>query len=204
MDRPPEEVALNEIVDALVTEPRFATGELSPLRAVSGDEALSVLDAIYAGAGDADRRLPVLAERTGQTIACHRGCPGKCCESLVLVSIPEALNIATELARPERRDVRQRFMSRVASWLQDCRARGEEAARVLAAGDHGTYLSLLREHAQPDQPRASLITSRAHEDFYDKANQVLAGLQNAMGGGTSLAPLPVAVLGLLADDAEAA
>ncbi len=89
-----------------------------PDRAVSHDESLAVLDDIYAGSNAADEHLPALAAQLGVEIACHKGCPGKCCESLVLISAPEGLRIANELKKPERRETRERFVARMKKWSE--------------------------------------------------------------------------------------
>ncbi len=224
---------LGDLVDALLAEPRYATGDLPPIRSVSGEETLTVLEDIYAGTNAADDHLPGLAKQMGKDIACHKGCPGKCCESLVLVSAPEGLRIANELTKPERREIRDRFLERMSAWSEKCGDRAQAAADALSAGDVAGYVKQMREHAlshsmcpfntddscdihdvrplpcrqawvldtwkncrssaDPNAPNASLLTSRPHEDLYERAKRVLAGLQNAMGRGTRVDPLPSVV-----------
>jgi Fe-S-cluster containining protein len=228
-----ESVELGELVDALLAEPRYSTGDLSPMRSVSAEESLTVLEDIYAGTDASDEHLPALAKQMGREIACHKGCPGKCCESLVLISEPEGLRIANELKKPERREVRERFLARVIDWAEKTGDRARRAADSLAAGDVRGYVRLMREHGlshsmcpfntddscdihdvrplpcrqawvldtwkncrastDPSAPDASLLTSRPHEDLYERAKRVLAGLQNAMGRGTRVDPLPSVV-----------
>ncbi len=122
-------VELGELVDALLTELRYSTGDLPPLRTVSAEEALTVLEDIYAGTDASDQHLPALAKQMGKEIACHNGCPGKCCESLVLISEPEGLRIADELRKPERREIRERFLARVIDWAEKSRRQGSTGCR---------------------------------------------------------------------------
>ncbi len=56
--------------------------------------------------------------------------------------------------------------------------------------------------ADPEAPRASLLTSRPHENLYDRSRRALAGLQNAMGRGTRVDPLPSVVLRWLEEDSD--
>jgi hypothetical protein len=137
---------LGELVDALLAEPRFATGELPPLRSVTVEESFTVLEDIHAGTDGASEQLPALAKHLGKEIACREGCSG-CCESLVLVWEPEGLRIASELNKPERRAVRDRFLARLAGWTEQCGDRARAAADALSVGDLRGYVQLMGEHA---------------------------------------------------------
>lgn len=230
---------LDDLVSEILSHRDYWEGRKKPSRAPTAEEIESVVAGVYEASQQLDEAMPTVAAKLGTTIACHKGCPGKCCESLVLVSQPEAAHIATYLQREENAALREQFVSRARLWIDEVGENASAAADAASKGLSHRYNRLMLEHgrahamcplntddccdihparplkcreawvaetwvhcraskeADPPKPRA--ISFPQHEAFFDKAIRVVAGLQNAAGGGVERIPLPIAVLRALGE-----
>jgi Fe-S-cluster containining protein len=135
--------SIDDLVEAILSDDPAAW----PRRSPEPGEVLSVLRAIWAGTDQADAVMPDVAARLGVAIACAAGCPGGCCESLVLVSVPEAWAIAAHLREAVAAPARAELERRARDWS----ARSGPAARAAAAwarGDEADYLREMRAHGR--------------------------------------------------------
>ncbi len=142
-----EDVSLEELVDLFLKDPEFASGARPAPRAVDHPEVLRVLDDIFAGCNECDQVIPGIAEELGRQIACERGCPGRCCEVLILVTVPEGIAIASTLTQAHRADDRARYITRLREWKEQLGPRAEEGARAFAEGRQDDYDRVVHEHA---------------------------------------------------------
>ena len=142
------EKSIDELVDEILSDPAYSAGTRAPSRQPLAEELVSVARGICAATRQIDAVIPEVAAKLGAALACHKGCPGKCCESLVLVSLPEALSIAEHLRAPERARQRFAFMRQARQWLGDVGGRAEQAAEALADDDARAYQRMAREHGR--------------------------------------------------------
>src|SRR5690606_25299849 len=81
----------------LQSDPAYASGERLLDPAPTPARAIEALRVIYDTSEELDERMPAVAANLGREIACRKGCPGRCCDVLILISEIEARYIANEL-----------------------------------------------------------------------------------------------------------
>src|ERR1700753_807306 len=100
---------LSEIVDALLSDPAYATGRRSFPRTGSADDAIEIARYAQSEVDKGTRARADAAARDGVKIGCAKGCRN-CCSELLLVYEAEALVVAQWLERPENAAVKAAFL----------------------------------------------------------------------------------------------
>ena len=119
-------MSLPELVAELTSDVGYATGDKPFPRTLSRGEAADVAAAVQATASQMAQQRADAAVQHKVTIACGRGCTG-CCEELVIVSEPEALQVARWLE--QNPEARAQFLEAYPRW----RERAGDAPERLAA-----------------------------------------------------------------------
>jgi Fe-S-cluster containining protein len=116
---------LNRVMEVLESDPRHASGDRLP-PPLSRDDAAEIAGSLAAEVDEGTAARAEIAARDGITIACHRGCSG-CCEEMIMVDLPEALEVARWLRQPENRAARDQFLAAYPAWRD---AVGDAPARL--------------------------------------------------------------------------
>ncbi|MCC6993036.1 MAG: hypothetical protein IT370_00265 [Deltaproteobacteria bacterium] len=125
----------------LVSDPAYITGRRTYPRTVTMDDVADVALAVQHEVDQAIRMRDARAAEQGLKLACERGC-SKCCEEIVMVTLPEAALLARWLRRPENAEALAAFRDRFAAWqaaVGDTPQRMEDAAQ---RGDQAEYVRL--------------------------------------------------------------
>lgn len=108
-------MAIDRLIEQLGSDlEAYATYKKFP-RKLRLDEASDVAEFLHEQVDQGvDARAEAIA-KSGQTIACKRGCNG-CCEEPIMVFRPEAARIWRWLERPENKEARLAFVAAYPAW----------------------------------------------------------------------------------------
>jgi len=123
---PPDDVL--QLLQQLVSDPRYLTGEAKFPRRLRLDEADRIAGWLQdeVDRGVEYRTASILAE--GGQLACKRGC-NNCCEEPIMIFRPEVARVARWLDRPENAEVRAAFRAAYPAWRD---RQGDTPARLSA------------------------------------------------------------------------
>jgi hypothetical protein len=134
-----EATRLNELVEALASDPGYASGKRKFLLPVSLGDAETIAAGLQdeVDTGVTAREAAIAAQ--GLTLACKRGCTG-CCEEPIMVFRPEAVRVARWLKQPENAEARAAFLAAYPAWKAKV---GQTPARLseLSPGAPEAYLA---------------------------------------------------------------
>ncbi len=102
-----------ELMTNIAADVRDGNRERVPV--VSQEDATLLAMGLQREVDRQERARAAFAAKEGAHIACALGCAA-CCESVVVVYLPEALLAAHWLALPEHRSARERFEERYVTW----------------------------------------------------------------------------------------
>jgi hypothetical protein len=127
-----------ELLDALLSDPAYASGRRSFPRTVTADDAVEITRYAQAEVDKGTQARDAAAARDGVTIACGKGCR-RCCSEPVLIYEAEALVVARWLERPENAAAREAFLAAFPRWRDAVGDAPERLSELATTSDQATF-----------------------------------------------------------------
>jgi hypothetical protein len=111
----PDPRRLSQLIEGLMSSPDHVSGRRPYPREVTPDDAADITEGLLGQIDGGTNARAEAATKQGIKIACAPGCH-RCCEELVMVTLPEAHAVARALRRPENAAAREGFLARYPAW----------------------------------------------------------------------------------------